>query len=300
MRGVRRAGKVLTTSLIGWLLWVTPILAASEVRRVDRSLAAVVGGTVEVEVIAGKIEVDCWQQSEVRLQGTLDQRAKLTFERRGERVLVRVEPPADGKSPAADLRLQTPCGGLLLVTTISADISVAGDREEVEISTVSGDLELRLAAPTITLQTVTGRIDFRGRASTLQAEVVSGSLEIAGEVEEIEANAISGRILIEVAGLRSMHGSSVSGSIALSAVLRASAEVELESHSGSIEARLPRSTSALLSARTWSGPIDNRLDPDIRTNPSGHGGESLELHLGAGEASIDLETFSGEIRLRRR
>jgi len=300
VRVAQRADQASIALLAGWLLWATPMLGAAEARQVDRSLAAVVGGSVEVEVIAGSVTVDCWQRPEVRLQGSIDQRAELIFERHSQRVLVRVEPPSGGKSLAADLQLQTPCGGLLRIDTISGSVSVAGDREELEVSTISGNLELRLAAPTIILKTVTGSANFRGRAGTLQAEVISGSLEIAGEVEEIEANAISGRLEIDVEGLRKMRGSSISGAIVLSAALRVGAEVELEVHSGRIELRLPRSTSAVLSARTWSGPIDNRLDPNVPALRNGRGGRSLELLLGAGEGSIDLETFSGEIRLRRR
>ncbi len=167
-------------------LWA-PLSRGAADRDIERTLAAAADGTVEVSVISGDIEVACWGQPEVRLLGTVAESAELIFERRGDRIEVKVEPRGRKDSGRASLQLHVPCGGLLSVSTVSAEVEVEGDRDELEVSTVSGAINLQLSAAEINLQTVSGRARLRGDADRLEVDVVSGELEIEGRIGHLEA-----------------------------------------------------------------------------------------------------------------
>jgi hypothetical protein len=59
---------------------------------------------------------------------------------------------------------------------------------------------------------------------------------------------------------------------------------------------MPRATSARVHAESFSGDIDS---PAGKVHREEHGpGKSLEATLGTGQGRIELESFSGDVRLQ--
>ena len=67
--------------------------------------------------------------------------------------------------------------------------------------------------------------------------------------------------------------------------------------SGDVQLQLPAATSAALHASSFSGDLRSDFGTPRQAD---HGpGSSLDARLGDGQGRINIETFSGDLRIRR-
>ena len=67
--------------------------------------------------------------------------------------------------------------------------------------------------------------------------------------------------------------------------------------SGDVQLRLPADTSATLHASSFSGDLHSDFGTPTQAE---HGpGSLLDARLGTGEGTIHIETFSGDLRVRK-
>ena len=91
--------------------------------------------------------------------------------------------------------------------------------------------------------------------------------------------------------------STVSGDVQLSGGLIAGGSIDIDSMSGDVQLQLPTNTDASVHASSFSG--DLRSDFGTPTQPEHGPGSSLDTRLGNGQGKINIETFSGDLRVRR-
>lgn len=267
------------------------------------------GADVSIENVKGLIRVRSWDRDELHVSGSLGEGVeKLVIEGQGDRVQVRVEYPqgggwfgwgSDRQGEPTTLEVSVPRRlGALDLEAVSADVDVAEvEVAELQASSVSGDLRVRATAGEARTETVSGDQQIEVATADLRAESVSGDVRLSGAVSgRVHAEAVSGDIEVSAATLESFSASTVSGDIEVGATLGKGARVRIEALSGDVTVRLPASTSARVSASSFSGTIKS----DVGTvETAEHGpGSSLEARAGDGDADVELETFSGEIDLR--
>jgi len=125
--------------------------------------------------------------------------------------------------------------------------------------------------------------------------VQDGHVEVDSLSGEVTLNAVSGRLVQVV---------STSGDIHYSGDFSGSGEYRLTSHSGNIDATVPESTSADVSARSVRGDVQD----EIPLQPKSHNwfvpekGRAFVGTMGraAVSSTVVLRTFSGKIHLKKR
>jgi hypothetical protein len=160
---------------------------------VDEHRAASPQGAVEIDNVAGMIDVQGWDKSEVAVTGTIGKdvdRVEVTGE--GNRTSIRVILPQghhwgmrDGE---AHLVIHVPANSSIAASLVSSDLKV---------SAVHGALELR---------TVSGNISGEG-GGDVRANAVSGDIHLtANAAKVIEVKSISGSMDRRECRGRSNHG----------------------------------------------------------------------------------------------
>jgi len=203
----------------------------------------------------------------VRLDGTEADVARLTFVERGR-----------GQDDAAAREV---LNGIRLVER--------GNADQYEYVMQSG-------------QSARSEVDVRGtvpRSTALQIEFQSGAVALSGVEGPIDVDHESGNV--QVAGAAaSVRVAIRNGSIQLGLrQLPADAQVELQTSNGDLMLAVPASVSAQLTAQTQAGSI-NVQDVQFasrRLTPQGAGAR-FEAQLGAGNATVDMQTENGSITLR--
>lgn len=275
-----------------------PAAAQTQVNE-QRPLAS--GGRVEIDNVAGSLDVRGWDRNEVALVGTLGEGQRLDVQSSANRVQLRVVYPRDrhGSSDGARLQLKVPRGADLQANTVSASIDIAEvELARLQAESVSGGLRAAGRARETQLQTVSGGIQSRVATPRLRGSTISGRLSVGeGATRDIGVETVSGRIDVVAAGVSRLRANTVSGAIDVATTgMEPGGGITLETVSGGITLALPRSTSAQLRVNTFSGDIDS--DAGQVERPRYGPGRSLEATLGGGNGDVTVESHSGSVRVR--
>lgn len=276
-----------------------PALAASPI---DETRPLDARGEVEVSNVKGSIEVRTWDRDEVRITGSLgDGVERLEIQGEGRKLSVRVRYPRNSSNAeATSLVLEIPRQASLDVDSVAASVDVQGVAgDELEIDSVSGRVTAVGAPRKASIESVSGDQRLNLNARDIDAESVSGRISLRGRIAgSVDIESVSGDIDVDTRGerLRKLDVSTVSGDASVRTGIADGGRFDFESVSGDVRLVLPRDASAQVEAATFSGDIEA---PGANVVHKRYGpGASMEHRYGAGNASIDIETFSGDVELR--
>lgn len=274
-------------------------LAVHAATAVNERASLGTGGRVEISNVAGKVTVRGWDRNEVALTGSLSNGLTLKQDRSANRVRWEVVYPRHGNNGGATLELRVPRGLEVQLGTVSADIDVGGvDLRRLQANAVSGDIVAAGRGGEAALTTVSGDIRSQVQTPRLTLRAVSGDVLAGGGVSgEITAETVSGSITLDAGRVQRLAAEAVSGALNVSSAgLAPGGKVTLQTVSGSIDLALPRSASARLGVKTFSGDI--RSDAGQVERPRYGPGRSLEATLGGGDGDITVNAHSGSVRVR--
>jgi hypothetical protein len=247
--------------------------------------------TVEVRTQAGRLKVKGWDQNQVGVSGQSSDAMKLSAEGDARKVSIQSEPLREKlsreeaqvnleisvpkkatvhvKSDRGAVEVDSLEGGVLTVDGVSTDVDVSGVQGDISVQTVDGPIQLLQSHGRIRVESISGDMKFlRVGGSEFVANTNSGSISFEGD--------FSG-----APGAR--PGSYV-----------------LSSYSAPIEVIAARTASFHVSARSVQGLIQNNLT--IRPTAEGNSfrrlpGRYVEGRFNAGDAILEINSFSGTIRL---
>ena len=195
-----------------------------------------------------------------------------------------------GEKPTADeakvdYDVTVPAGVSVNVSTTSAPITADGISSDIELSSETGQItvhniakshvRVRSVAAPVTLQDVTmSRVDIQSTGGAVQLKNVNG--------QRIAVGTTSGNIGYE--GDCSGGGSYI-----------------LTTHSGAIDVTLPATASVDLTARSATGAVENDfpLQQKPHTSFVPQQGRSFAGTSNSGSSSVELQSFSGKIRVKK-
>lgn len=207
---------------------------------------------------------------------------------RGRRILVALAAGTiDARNVNGDLYLDTGSGditadgtaGILNLDTGSGNVTVDDADGDVSIDTGSGNVEVRsMRGPALSVDTGSGDITVAGaEARDIEVDTGSGGVTLLGlRTDRVGVDTGSGDVAVETAaGSASIQVDTGSGDVTVSVPADYAGDVRLETSSGRMATELPIT-------------LLRRSDDEI----SGRIGEG-------GSARIEVDTGSGDIRIRR-
>ena len=282
--------------------------AASAATPIDEHRTVKADARIEVSNIKGSVTVSGWDKPEVAISGTLGDGAKgLAVEGDAGHLVIKVQPPdkqswfswgADARMGDTRLDLRVPKTAEMKIEVVSADLSLSGvGGRALDVNSVSGKLRLESTAKEVDLQSVSGNIDIVGAADRAHLETVSGNIRAQGLKGQLKLETVSGNVDAESGAYGEIGASTVSGDINLRGTPTATARVDVETMSGDVHLYLPADVSTRMRASSFSGSI--RSDFGKVKEPDHGPGSSLDATNGSGQGQIKIETFSGDIEIRR-
>lgn len=267
----------------------------------DRRFATGPAPLVRVTNVKGEIQVTAWDRDEVKLTGELGEGSgELLVEEAPGRLRIEVDVPRNRRAVEDTvLHLMVPVGASIEAEAVSASIDIAGVAGSTVVAhAVSGDLDLEVEAATLDLKTVSGDIDLAGAARRTRLNSVSGDMDVEGLTGDLAVTTVSGEVLLRADLLSSARFETVSGDLELAVDLADGGELLIESLSGDIDLVLSERLSARGELESFSGSLRSDWG-EVRSARYGPH-QSLEFTAGDGSGRIRIETFSGDVRLRRR
>ena len=284
---------VLTSLAFPWL--------AHAATSVDEHRAANPQGAVEIDNVAGLIDVQGWDKSEVAVTGTIGkdvERVEVAGE--GNRTSIRVVLPQghhwgmrDGE---AHLVIHVPTNSSVAASMVSADLKVSAVHGGLELRTVSGNISGE-GGGDVHANAVSGDIHLTANsAKVIEVKAISGNIVLTGGNADVEATTVSGDAQLTLGTVSRARFKTVSGNLSATLAAAADAQIEGESVSGDVKLDFASAPAADFDIQTISGEIDNCFGP--KPIESRHGpGARLTFKTGDSSARVRISSHSGDVRL---
>jgi DUF4097 and DUF4098 domain-containing protein YvlB len=295
--------KTLSTLALTLLMTAGTLFAGQSV---DVTIRADSDAFIEIDNLSGSVTITGWDQNEVRVTGTLgDDTEGLSTSGEGSHITIEVEIPdryrgRGRRDYESSLQISVPANARLEVETVSARIDVSDVTGQLDLESVSGSVEVTGSPSSADVETVSGGITISGAQTQVNAESVSGNVRLSGVADRVEVATVSGRIEVDAGNIDRADFETVSGNITVSGSLDSGASFDLECHSGNVDLLLPADTSATWEISSFSGEINNDFGPAAKRTSKYAPGKWLEFSTGSGSADVSIETFSGNVYLRKK
>jgi len=277
-----------------------PVVAAD--REVKESGPASAEGMVLIENVSGSVVVVGWDKDEVSVEGTLSGDIKeLEFQTGKKKTRIEVVWPKKQKNVKgeANLVIKVPAGCQLEVECISAYIEVSEVTGTVEASSISGDVTITGECEELEAESISGNIFIKGGTSEIEISSISGKVKATGLVSEVDAQTVSGSIDLDFDKYLNLNVESVAGDATVKGDLDGKGSFSLDLHSGDLTLTVPGGVSADFEIETFSGEIDNAFGQKSRKTSKYAPGRELEFTTGGGDARVRINTFSGDVVIRK-
>jgi DUF4097 and DUF4098 domain-containing protein YvlB len=265
---------------------------------------------ISVSNVKGQVTITAWDRNEVQVTGTLGEgAAPLAIEGDNGDLEIKVKPKNDGSGGwfnwhgdnsmgATTLDLHVPKAASLDVDVVSAPLGIDGmDGGEISVNSVSGRVRVNARTPSLSVESVSGTIQQSGHAERADLQTVSGDVLAPALGSGADLQTVSGRIQAGGGPWKKLDLSTVSGDVQLNGGLAEQGSIDVDSMSGDVQIQVPASLSASIHASSFSGDLRSDFG---QVSEHDHGpGSELSAEVGGSKGRIHVETFSGDLRIRK-
>jgi DUF4097 and DUF4098 domain-containing protein YvlB len=249
--------------------------------------------TLDIRVPSGDIDLETVDGTEtvVEISGSpeLEEEARIELhpKRDGHEVSVIIEKRSGlfrALREDCRVRVTSPPGADVEVSTASADVDARGDFGDAQINTASGDVEFEHVCQA-QVNSASGDVKLNRVDGQLTVNTASGDLEIGRLQGEGKVRAASGDISIFEADA-SLKVQTASGDVEVESVREG--DVVLQTASGDIEVGIKQGSTLWIDARSMSGETSSELE--LGDTPTDGEGPLVEVRATA---------MSGDIKVKR-
>lgn len=279
------------------MLNAIPLLltAAALQYQTDTTLAVPANARLYLKNDAGRIEVTAWDRNELRVQAEHGSRDEIRIERRDG--VVRVEARRRMGRPIVDYKLTVPASMSLQVGGVHAEVVVTGVRGDIQAESVEGGITIRGGGGAMTVSSVEGDIIIDGARGRVRVNGVDGDVRIRNVVGDVTVETIDGDLTLDGIDAANVDASTVDGDILYVGTIKDGGRYRLTSHDGDVVLQVAAGINASISVATFDGDFESDFPIQLDRTEAGR---RFRFVLGSGSASVELESFDGAIRLRRR
>lgn len=195
-----------------------------------------------------------------------------------------LDPTLTGSNEVADYTLDVP---------MDSTLEIRNRQGSVQIQKLMGEAWVESVGGSVTVADMGGHLAVR---------TVGGDIEIVRCSGRIEASSITGNLHFVSPTTSKLRGTTTSGKIVYEGDFVAGGDYVLSQYSGDMEIFCPASSSFELNAKSVRGKVTT--DPEFSLIPKRHPGYPPQGARGlfgthnSGNATVELTSFSGSIRIR--
>lgn len=270
-------------------LLTLPLLAA--LTGTDTTVTVGANGKLVLRNHEGPVTVTVWNRQAVRVRAQHDDESRVSVEVSGG--MVRISGRSRyGPEPIA-YELTVPADMALEIFAQEGEVRVTGSKAAIEIQSIEGAIIVEGGRGSVRVNSVEGALQVRGASGRLSLATVDGDISGSNLEGDLEVTAVDGDVLLQGIRAANVEASTVDGDIDMSGEIRGDGRYRLSSHDGDVRLTAP-SLDATVSISTFEGEFTSDFPVTVNT-----AGRKMTFTLGKGSARIELESFDGEVALRK-
>jgi Toastrack DUF4097 len=289
--GVRKKKAMRSVGML--LLIPAGLLIAANPPQMEKTIETTATPRISISNMEGKVVVKAWNRSQVHVNYTLSspQMAVDTeqFPLQGPADKVHfttyvIKHSPSGHTVTVDYTLQIPSG---------SNLEIRDPQGVVQVESVQGDTSVDSLGASISVVDAGGHLSVRS---------VAGDIEIIRPSGRVEAYSINGSLHFVDPTTSRLHGTTTSGDIVYEGDFVPGGDYVLSDYSGNMNIICPPTASFELNAKTVRGKVDNTFPLVSRHSsaPPISTANSLFGTYSTGQATLELTSFSGTIRIREK
>ena len=201
---------------------------------------------------------------------------------------------------AASLELRVPNRARVWAKSGSGDIEVSGVTGGLDLNIVGGSVTVSSTPRELNIESMDGAVRVQAGASWLRVKTATGNVEVRGGSDDAGISTVSGTVRIADGRYERGKLETVTGDVIFQGEVGYKGSIDITTHSGGIELRLPPKPNLELDAATVTGTIENGV---TSSRPiAGREGRGMELGFSSGtsDTRIVVRSFKGNLTLKPR
>lgn len=292
----------MRTRLLTVALTAAPWISLPAQQKVDIHRAASPTVSVRLGGALSSVRIIGWDKDSVVLSGTIGAGSRFDGGAMNPAGPVQamkyfVEAPDESAVRANKLELRVPVRARVWVKAGSADIEASGVTGGLDLNIVGGSIRVSGTPRELIVESMDGTVTVNGRSEFARVKTATGDIILQGGGEDVTLTTVSGAIRTGDGTVQRGRFESVTGPIVFASDVARGGEAKFDTHSGSIELRLPPRADVEVDASSVTGAIENAWS---RTRPiAGREGRGMELGIssGMGGARVSIRSFKGNVKL---
>jgi hypothetical protein len=237
----------------------------------------------------GAVSVKGWQNSEIKIISTkYSQNVEIDIEANNSKVRVSthvLDKLASAEKAKVDYQIYVP---------EESNLDIRSNMGSVEVENIKGEVAIDVVEANVKIAGVTGY---------LRARSLGSKVSISNSKGIIQTTTVSGDIFFTKLDSNSLTALSTLGNISYEGDFSSGGKYNFSTNEGLILIQCPDQASVEWDAKTVKGVIESDLPIKSKTHrPAPHdsyGKQSLLGTLNTGDATVQLSTFSGKIKIKR-
>ena len=271
------------------------LLMAAPQRQSDTTIAVPAGASLSVNNFGGGITVHGWNENRVKVHGETGRRGRVEVSLVGSTVVVKTG-SREGAPSVIDLDITVPVSMALTLNGTYADITVDGVQGAISAETVNGEIEVRGGKGNITLHSIQGSVTLVDASGRIEVNSVNEDVEVSNVTGELKVETTNGEVTLTGIKSSSVDAGTINGDVTYEGTVNDGGSYSFGSHNGDIAVSIPEGANVTVSAATANGDIDASFPLSMT---SGTGKHRRTFKIGSGSARMELESFQGDIEMRR-
>jgi hypothetical protein len=260
----------------------------------DTTVAVPAGASLSVNNFGGAIIVRGWNQNSVKVHAEHNRRARVEVSVVGSTVTVKASGRA-GPS-VVDMEITVPQAMPLSLGGTYAEITVEGVTGPIRAETVEGEVNVKGGRGNITLSSIQGSVSLADASGRIELTSVNEDIDVDNVTGEIKIEATNGEVTMTKIRSSSVEAATINGDVVYDGTINDGGSYSFTSHNGDITVTIPERANVTITGATANGDIDASFPLPFTGQP---GKRRWNFKLGTGSARLEVESFQGDIELRR-
>ncbi len=271
------------------------LVALAPQRQTDTTIAVPAGASLSVNNFGGGITVHGWSENRVKVHAETGRRGRVEVSLVGSTVVVKAS-SREGAPSVMDIDVTVPLSMALNLSGTYADITVDGVQGPISAETVNGEVNVRGGKGIITLHSIQGTVTLADASGRIEVNSVNEDVELTNVNGEIKLETTNGNVMMTGIQSSSVDAGTINGDVIYEGTVKDGGSYSLGSHNGDISVSIPEGANVTVTTATANGDIDASFALPL-TNTAGKHRKTFKI--GSGSARMELESFQGDIEMRR-
>lgn len=263
----------------------------------DQTVPAPRGGRLTINNFAGEVVIHTWNKDAIHVVARHQSRTEVNI-RPSEAGVVISASGVRGPQGSVDYDITAPGWMPIKVDGQFNFITIDGAQAEVSAESVRGDIVIKGGTGFVSAKSIEGQIVVEGARGKVNVSSVNEGIKVSDTSGEITADSVNGAISMTRMDSKSVDASTVNGDITYEGTLPDAGHYNFVTHNGDLLVGIPENSNATFTMRTYNGDFSTDL-PLQGNQEEMHRGKKVTLTLGKGSADVNLESFGGEIRVKK-